>query len=142
MCSFRKHWHSISLTQVITAGTQLTHNSPGGNTKSQSCSHTNQNLRIEIWMSHGSVHLFWNNGSTKTWGRINVISFFMSKLFFNSFMLVNTWIIFYCIISSLSVAYFYSTFTFSLNFSLFYYSTSNLYMCCVFILSCKEVVLG
>lgn len=47
MCSFRKCWHSISLTQVITAGTQLTCNSHGGNTNSQNCSHTNQYRRMD-----------------------------------------------------------------------------------------------
>ena len=32
---------------------------------------------------HGSVHLVWDNGSTETWGWINVISFFMYKQFFS-----------------------------------------------------------
>ena len=121
VCSFGKHCHSISLTQVTTARTQLPHNSPGGNTNSQNRSHTNQNLRID------KIKGPWANPQSH-----KALSLFLCF----SFQLVY-------IGEHMDIILLYSTFlqwsfAFSLSFCVFYHSTQELNIlrnvtCCVYI---------
>ena len=107
ICSFSKQWHLISLTQVITAWTQLTHNSPAGNTNSQNRSHTNQSLRVRSLVLDQWMH--------------RVLSLCAKCFCFHWMILVNTWKRFNCILCSLHInciflqyIYFFTEFQFIL----------------------------